>query len=123
MLTDAAAIGLSLVAIRLAARPAKGAMTYGFRRVEILSAQANGVTLLVLALFIVFEAHPPADRRRPTSSGGLVLIVALVGVRVNLAATWTLARANRESLNIEGSFQHLLTDLYALHRDRDRRAS
>ena len=52
MLTDAAAIGFSLVAIRLAARPAKGIMTYGFKRVEILSAQVNGVTLLVLAVVV-----------------------------------------------------------------------
>ena len=112
MLTDAAAIGLSLVAIRLAARPAEGVMTYGLKRVEILSAQANGVTLLVLALLILFEAI----RRLidpPDVEGGVVLIVALVGVVVNLVATWMLAQANRESLNIEGSFQHLLTDLYA----------
>jgi cobalt-zinc-cadmium efflux system protein len=111
MLTDAAAIGFSLLAISLAARPARGAMTFGFRRVEILSAQANGVTLLVLAAFIAYEAirrlfDPPVVR------GWLILIVALVGVLVNLLATWTLARANRESLNVEGSFQHLLTDLY-----------
>jgi cobalt-zinc-cadmium efflux system protein len=112
MLTDAAALALSIVAIRLVARPARGVMTYGLKRVEILSAQANGVSLLVLALLIVFEGirrliDPPDVR------GTLVLIVALVGVVVNLVATWTLAKANRESLNIEGSFQHLLTDLYA----------
>jgi cobalt-zinc-cadmium efflux system protein len=112
MLTDAAAIGFSLFAITLAARPAKGAMTFGFKRAEILSAQANGVTLLILAAFIAYEGirrlfDPPAVR------GWLILAVALVGVLVNLAATWTLARANRESLNIEGSFQHLLTDLWA----------
>jgi cobalt-zinc-cadmium efflux system protein len=112
MLTDAAAIGFSLFAISLAARPAKGAMTFGFRRVEILSAQANGVTLLVLAGFIAYEGirrlfEPPHVR------GWLILAVALAGVLVNLAATSTLARANRESLNIEGSFQHLLTDLWA----------
>jgi cobalt-zinc-cadmium efflux system protein len=112
MLTDAAAIGFSLVAITLAARPAKGAMTFGFKRAEILSAQANGVTLLILAAFIAYEGirrlfDPPVVR------GWLILAVALVGVLVNLAATWTLARANRESLNIEGSFQHLLTDLWA----------
>jgi cobalt-zinc-cadmium efflux system protein len=111
MLTDAAAIGFSLLALSLAARPAKGAMTFGFRRVEILSAQANGVTLLILAAFIAYEAirrlfDPPVVR------GWLILAVALIGVLVNLAATWTLAKANRESLNIEGSFQHLLTDLY-----------
>src|SRR4029079_16951355 len=104
MLTDAAAIGFSLVAIRLAGRPAKGVMTYGLKRVEILSAQANGVTLLVLALLILFEGV----RRLidpPDAEGGLVLVVALVGVVINIAATWVLARANRRSLNVEGSFQ------------------
>jgi cobalt-zinc-cadmium efflux system protein len=112
MLTDAAAIGLSLIAIRLAQRPAKGALTFGLRRVEILSAQFNGATLLVLAALIVYEAirrlvSPPHVR------GGLILAIALVGIVVNLAATWTLARANRQSLNVEGSFQHLVTDLWA----------
>jgi cobalt-zinc-cadmium efflux system protein len=111
MLTDAGAIALSLVALRLAARPAAGAMTFGFRRVEILSAQANGVTLVILAAFISYEAvrrlfDPPHVR------AGLILGVALLGVVVNLAAVWMLARANRRSLNVEGSFQHLLTDVY-----------
>ncbi|HEX4467568.1 MAG TPA: cation diffusion facilitator family transporter [Solirubrobacteraceae bacterium] len=111
MLTDAAAIGFSLIAISLAARPAKGAMTFGLRRVEILSAQANGVTLLILAAFIAYEAirrlfDPPVVR------GWLILIVALAGVVVNLAAASALARANRQSLNVEGSFQHIVTDLY-----------
>ena len=112
MLTDAAAIGLSIVAIRLAARPARGVMTYGLKRVEILSAQANGVTLLVLGLLIVVEAI----RRLvspPDVQGGLVLVVALVGIVVNLLAVLVLAKANRQSLNVEGSFQHILTDLYA----------
>ena len=112
MLTDAAAIGLSIVAIRLAARPARGVMTYGLKRVEILSAQANGVTLLVLGLLIVFEAI----RRLvspPDVQGDLVLVVALVGIVVNLLAVLVLAKANRQSLNVEGSFQHILTDLYA----------
>lgn len=111
MLTDAAAIGFSLVAIGLAARPAKGAMTFGLRRAEILSAQANGVTLLILAAFIAYEAiHRLFDP--PVVRAWLILIVALVGVLVNLAAAWTLAQANRRSLNIEGSFQHVVTDLY-----------
>jgi len=112
MLTDAAAIGLSLVALRLSSRPAEGSMTFGLKRAEILSAQANGITLLVLAALIGYEAvrrliEPPAV------DGTLVLFVALAGIVVNLAATMVLARANRESLNIEGSFQHILTDLYA----------
>jgi cobalt-zinc-cadmium efflux system protein len=112
MLTDAAAIALSLVAARLAQRPARGAMTFGLGRVEILSAQANGVTLLVLAAVIAFEGvrrlvHPP------DVEGGLILVVALVGIVVNLTAVWVLAKADRRSLNVEGSFQHVLTDLYA----------
>jgi cobalt-zinc-cadmium efflux system protein len=111
MLGDAAAIALSLLALRLAARPSGGAMTFGLRRTETLSAQANGVTLLILAAFIGYEAIrrllAPPDVR-----GGLMLVVALVGILVNLAAVWTIAKANRQSLNIEGSFQHLLTDLY-----------
>jgi cobalt-zinc-cadmium efflux system protein len=112
MLTDAAAIGLSLVAARLAARPARGAMTYGLGRAEILSAQANGVTLLVLAAFIAYEGvrrlvSPPDVQGLP------VLAVALAGIAVNLAVAWILARAERRSLNLEGSLQHVLTDLYA----------
>jgi len=112
MLTDAAAIGFSLLALRLAARPARGAMTFGFRRAEVLSAQANGATLLTLAAFIVYGAI----RRLVDPAhvlGGVMLAVALLGVVVNLAATWTLSGANRETLAIEGSFQHILTDLYA----------
>ncbi len=112
MLTDAGAIGFALVAIRLAARPATGGYTFGLRRAEILSAQLNGATLLALAVFIVYEGvrrliDPPAVE------GTAVLVVALVGVAVNLAATWTLAGANRQSLNVEGAYRHILTDLLA----------
>jgi cobalt-zinc-cadmium efflux system protein len=112
MLADAGALGFSLVALRLAARPAAGAMTFGFKRAEILSAQANGVTLLVLAALIGYEAI----RRLfdpPHVHGWLVLAVALAGIVVNLAAAWTLAGGGRRSLNVEGSFQHVLVDLYA----------
>jgi cobalt-zinc-cadmium efflux system protein len=112
MVTDAGSIGLALVAMRLASRPAAGAMTYGLRRAEILSAQVNGATLLVLALFIVYEGV----RRLitpPVVAGAPLLVVAIIGIVVNLAATWTLSRANRQSLNIEGAFQHILTDAAA----------
>jgi cobalt-zinc-cadmium efflux system protein len=112
MLTDAAAIGLSLLALRLGRRPPGGAMTFGLKRVEILSAQVNGVTLLILAAVIGAEAV----RRLidpPSVEAGLVLAVALAGIVVNLIATAVLAGANRQSLNVEGSYQHILTDLYA----------
>jgi cobalt-zinc-cadmium efflux system protein len=116
MLTDAAALGVSLVAARLAARPAGGAMTYGLGRAEILSAQANGVTLLILSVVVVVDAL-----RRLVSplrvDGVPVLIVALVGVVVNLAAAAILSAGRRDpgarrSLNVEGSYRHILTDLY-----------
>ena len=112
MLTDAGALLMSLVVIRLVARPARGNLTFGLRRTEILSAQANGATLLVLAGLVVYEAI----RRLvapPRPAGLAILIVALAGVVVNLLATQQLAKANRESLNIRGSYLHLLTDLFA----------
>src|SRR5215469_9720575 len=109
MLTDAAGIALALTAMRLSARPPAGGYTYGLRRTEILSAQANGITLLLLSAWLTYEAvrrlvHPPEV------VGGLVLGTAAVGVAVNLAATWLIGRANRDSLNVEGVFQHVLTD-------------
>ena len=114
MLTDAAALALALLAARLASRPAAGAMTYGLGRAEILSAQANGVTLLVLALLIVYDGirhliSPPAVE------GSVVLVVALAGIAVNLLAVRILAAnhdAEPRSLNIEGSYRHILTDLF-----------
>lgn len=111
MLTDAGAIILALVAMRLAARPAKGGYTYGLKRAEIISAQANGLTLLILAAWLAYEAI----RRLitpPHVAGAVVLVTAIAGVAVNLAATWSTSKASRSSLNIEGAFQHILTDLY-----------
>ena len=112
MLTDAGAIGLSLAAVNFAARPAKGRLTFGFKRLEILSAQFNGATLFVLALLIVYESINRLITP-PGVEGTAVLVVALVGIAVNLTATYTLSKANRQSMNIEGSLKHILTDLAA----------
>ena len=111
MLTDAGALALSLVVLRLAARPAGGNQTFGLRRSEILSAQANGAALLVLAGLIVYGASGASSP--PDARGGVMLVIALVGIGVNIVATWRSAGANRRSLNIEGRFQHILTDLFA----------
>ncbi len=97
MLTDAVSIVLALVAIRLAARPAAGGYTYGLRRAEILSAQANGITLLLLAVWFVYEGITRLIDPPPPVEGGLVLVTALVGIVVNVAATWCISRANRSS--------------------------
>ncbi len=112
MLTDAAAIGLAVVAMRLAARPATGAYTYGLKRAEILSAQINGLTLAVLVVVFVVEGvrrliHPP------DVAGGAMALVAAVGILVNLSAAALLARADRRSLNVAGAFWHIVTDLVA----------
>jgi cobalt-zinc-cadmium efflux system protein len=111
MLVDVGAIAGSLIAIRLAARPETGSHTYGLTRAEILAAAVNGLALLVVAAVVGFEAivrlvHPVSVR------GGVLIVVAAVGVGVNLAATLVMSKANRRSLNIEGAFRHILTDLY-----------
>ncbi|GLX01383.1 cation diffusion facilitator family transporter [Microtetraspora sp. NBRC 16547] len=112
MLTDAIAIVLALVAMRIAARPPQGGFTYGLKRAEIISAQLNGITLLLLSAYFVYEAA----RRLvtpPEVQGVYVVATGLAGIAVNITATWLLARADRGSLNVEGAFQHILNDLYA----------
>jgi len=112
MLTDAAAVAVAIYAARLAARPAGGRFTFGLGRAEILSAQANGATLLVLAGVIAVEGV----RRlwsTPDVEGALVVVVGLLGACANLGAAAALGRAERRSLNVEGARAHVLTDLYA----------
>jgi cobalt-zinc-cadmium efflux system protein len=116
MLTDAASIALALVTAKIAARPPRGEFTYGLRRTEILSAQANGITLVLLAVWLGYEAVRRLIAPQPVT-GGLMLGVALAGVCVNVAASWMLARSrpagSRRSLNVAGAAAHVLTDLYA----------
>jgi cobalt-zinc-cadmium efflux system protein len=112
MLADVGAIAGSLVALRLAARPETGSHTFGMKRAEILAAVGNGLTLVVVGALVTFEAverlvHPASVH------GATVIVVAAVGVAVNLAATVTMSKANRQSLNVEGAYRHILTDLYA----------
>src|SRR5438309_3091297 len=112
LLTDAAALAGALVASRLASRPARGPWTFGLGRAEILAAQANGIALLLVGAWIVYSAV----RRLvspPDVHGGIVLVVALAGVAVNLAATFVLSRADRSSLNVRGAYLHIATDLAA----------
>ncbi|MGI8648007.1 MAG: cation diffusion facilitator family transporter [Mycobacteriales bacterium] len=112
MLTDVASIALALAAMRLAVRPPKGGYTYGLKRAEILATQANGLALLLLAGWLGYEAISRLVDPLPVA-GGLVLITALVGMVVNAATTWVISRANRANLNVEGAYQHILTDLFA----------
>ena len=111
MLTDAASIALALFAAGLAARPAKGAFTFGFGRAEILSAQINGAALFVLAGVIAVEGvrrlGAPGD-----VDGSVVIVVGALGALVNIAAFWALSRSERQSLNVAGARAHVLADLY-----------
>lgn len=112
MLTDAIALVMAIVAVRLARRPAHGRWTFGYARAEVLSAAVNGITLLVVGAVVLVEAI----RRiiQPAHVGGLPLVVvAAVGLGVNLAATVVLAGADRRSLNIAGAFAHVATDAAA----------
>jgi cobalt-zinc-cadmium efflux system protein len=112
MLTDAGALALSLLVLSYVQRPGGEGLTYGRRRAEVLSGQANGAVLLVIGVIVIYESI--ARLVTPPTVGGLaVTVVAAAGVIVNVAAAWVLAKANRQSLNIEGSFQHILTDLFA----------
>jgi len=112
MLTDAGALALSLVVIKYVQRPGGETLTYGRRRAEVLSGQANGAVLLVLGLLVIYEAISRLIAP-PDVAGVPVIVVAAAGVVVNVIAAWVLAKANRQSLNVEGSFQHIITDLYA----------
>jgi cobalt-zinc-cadmium efflux system protein len=112
MLTDAAALALALVAAAVGKRPPGGSWTFGFRRVEILAALANGITLALVGIWIVFAAV----RRlvSPTDvHGGLVVALAGAGILVNLGAAALLAGPSRKSLNVRGAFLHVATDVAA----------
>jgi cobalt-zinc-cadmium efflux system protein len=111
MLADIGAIAGSLVALRLAGRPETTSHTFGMKRAEILAAVGNGITLLVVGALITVEAIERLVRPAPVH-GTPLIVVAAVGIAVNLAATMTLSKANRRSLNIESAYRHVLTDLY-----------
>ena len=118
MLTDAASIALVLVTARLAARPPAGGYTYGLKRTEIMSAQANGITLVLLAIWLGYSAIRRLVSPSPVA-GGTVLAVALAGMAVNITAALLIARAGGRghgqprNLNLAGAFRHVVTDLYA----------
>jgi cobalt-zinc-cadmium efflux system protein len=112
LLTDVAALLVAVIVSRIAERPARGAYTFGFARVDAISGQANGITLLLLAAWFTVEGVRRLVDPPPTT-GSVLMIVALVGVVVNIAATSLAARADRRSLNVRGAVAHLVNDLWA----------
>jgi cobalt-zinc-cadmium efflux system protein len=110
MLTDAAALALAWLAFRIARRPSDWKRTYGFHRFQVLAAYSNGLTLFFIALAIAWEAL--RRLREPAEVlAGPMLVVAVVGLSVNVAAFLVLHGAERENLNVKGAMLHVLGDL------------
>jgi cobalt-zinc-cadmium efflux system protein len=109
MLTDVAALGLSFFAIRFASRRATPRKTYGFYRVEILVALLNGVFLILIALYIFYEAYYRIQNP-PDVRANWMLVVAVIGLVANLVSAWLLFGKHHGNLNIRGAFFHVLSD-------------
>jgi cobalt-zinc-cadmium efflux system protein len=109
MLSDAGALGLSLFAASLAARPLTPRQSYGYYRAEILAALANGAALMAIAIYIVIEAVQRIGEL-PDVQGGAMLAIALGGLAVNLCGLWILSGSRSGSLNLRGAWLHVLTD-------------
>ncbi|MGI8723783.1 MAG: cation diffusion facilitator family transporter [Methyloceanibacter sp.] len=110
MLTDFASLALAWFAFRLARRPADWRRTYGFDRFQVLVAFTNGIALFAIAAWIVYEAIERLSAT-PHVSGGIMVVVATLGLAVNLGAFWLLQGADRENLNVRGAAIHVLGDL------------
>lgn len=110
MLTDVAGLGLALLAIRFAERPATPEHTYGYYRVEILAALTNAVVLIGISLYILVEAWE-RFRNPPKVESGVMLVVAAVGLAVNIAGMHLLRRASEGSLNMKGAYFEVLSDM------------
>lgn len=111
MLSDAAALALSLLAVWIAERPPTAQRTYGFYRTEILAALVNGAALVAVSLYIFVEAYHRL-RSPPVVLGGTMMAVAAGGLVVNLVSLWLLGEGKEQSLNVRGAWLHVLTDAF-----------
>jgi cobalt-zinc-cadmium efflux system protein len=111
MLSDAAALGLSLFAIKLGERKASSSKTYGYKRFEIIAAALNGLTLIVISAYIFYEAFQRFWNPPEVLSGGM-LIISSIGLLVNIIAAWILMRGDKEeNLNVRSAFLHVIGDM------------
>jgi len=109
MLTDALALALSLFAINLAKRPATATRTYGYHRAEIMAALVNGTVLVLVSVFIFYEAYQRFNTM-PAVKGPLMLAVAFIGLVANLVSIYLLRRGSRKSINVKAAFWHIMGD-------------
>jgi len=110
MLTDVAGLGLALMAIQFAERPATPERIYGFYRVEILAALTNGVVLIGISIYILYEAYQRFRNPQEVQSGAM-LGVALVGLVINIVGIYLLRAASEESLNMKGAYFEVMSDM------------
>lgn len=110
MLTDAGGLALALIAVRFAERPATPHKTYGYVRMEVLSALTNAVVLLLLTIYIFYEAYQ-RFLSPPEILGGPMLVVAVVGLAVNLISMKLLSAGSSESLNVKGAYFEVVSDM------------
>ena len=110
MLSDNIALGLALLAFWLAAKPPTPNMSFGYKRAEILAALFNGITIVAVSIWIFYEAYS-RFQDPPEVLGGWMMIVAVIGLMVNLAGTLILTRSAGENLNMQGALRHVLADL------------
>lgn len=110
MLTDVAGLGLALMAIKFAERPATPERTYGYYRVEILAALTNAVVLIGISLYILYEAWE-RFRNPPEVESGTMLIVAAIGLVINIAGIFILRKGSKDSLNMKGAYFEVLSDM------------
>ena len=110
MLTDVGGLALALFAIRFAARPATPERTYGYYRAEILAALTNAVVLVGISIYILVEAYQ-RFKNPPEVASGLMLVIALIGLGVNLAGMLILRTGSSESLNLRGAYFEVLSDM------------
>lgn len=110
MLTDVAGLGLALLAIRFAERAASPEHTYGYYRVEILAALTNAVVLIGISLYILYEAYERL-RNPPEVQSGLMLLIAAIGLAINIAGIFILRAGSKESLNMKGAYFEVLSDM------------
>ncbi|MBO9627626.1 MAG: cation transporter [Microbacterium sp.] len=112
MFTDASALVIALIAASVAARPADDRRTFGYQRAEVFGALINAVILIALALWVAFEAVGRLINPGEVEvAGGLMLVVAVVGMLANAVSMWLLSRAQRTSINVRGAYLEVMGDL------------
>ncbi|WP_108672425.1 cation diffusion facilitator family transporter [Peribacillus acanthi] len=111
MLSDAAALGLSFIAIKLGERKASLSKTFGYKRFEIIAAALNGLTLVLISLYIFYEAYRRLLSPPEVISKGM-LIISVIGLLVNIVAAWILMKGDKDNnLNVRSAFLHVIGDM------------